>query len=241
MSGPAGTTGLIVTFPAAGAGSTTLEPVEKLAARRGMDCLNLRNPASVEALTSGEWPARCVAQVGRACGEDPAGRVLLIGHSMGGLSAVCLRDGLTVELGRPAELLLINTPCPDPCGRIPTMSHMTDVEIAEILAHDRFPQDLLGDEAMLAEIADGLRHDAAVADRLSERVSRAAPLDNLHVLSARGDAFIPPERCAAWHDRVSGEFHLTVANGGHSLDESLNRVLERAVDAVLARAQLGVV
>lgn len=239
MSGRAAGKDLVLSFPAAGAGGTTLDQLEKLAARRGMAYLALRNPAAVEVLASGEWQARCVEKVGRALEEERAGRMILIGHCMGGLSAIRLCEGLAVDLGRPAELLIINTPCPDSSGRIPTMSRLTDAEIAEILRHDGFPQDLLEDEDMLAEIAGGLREDASVADRLAEWIDSATPLGTLHVLSTRGDTFIPPEHCAAWRDRVSGEFHLTIANGGHTIDESLTGVLERAVDAVLARAQAG--
>ncbi|MGW8379020.1 thioesterase domain-containing protein [Streptomyces sp. ODS28] len=238
MSGPGGASGLIVSFPAAG--HTRLAQMEKIAARRGAAHLSLRNPASVAALQSGEWSEHCLAEAGRARAGAPGGHVLLAGHSMGGLSAVTLRAALAARLGRPPELLLVNTPCPDSSGRIPTMSHMKDTEIAEILARDGFPQDLLDDEGTLAEIADGLREDAVVADHLAERTASHAPLDTLHVLSARGDAFIPAERCAAWDEHVSGDFHLTFANGGHSLDAPLTDALARAVDAVLVRAEAGV-
>jgi surfactin synthase thioesterase subunit len=153
---------------------------------------------------------------------------------MGGLSAVRLSAGLDAQLGLPVRLLVVNTPCPDATGRIPTMSHFSDAEIADVLAHDGFPQDLLDDEDMLAEIAAGLRADATVADRLAEWVGSAGDLDSLHVLSTRGDRFIPPEQCAGWWQRVSREFQLTIAEGGHTLDEAAAGVLDRALDAVLA-------
>jgi len=71
------------------------------------------------------------------------------------------------------------------------------------------------------------------------RVNRAAyviagDLETLHVLSTRGDYFIPPEQCAGWQHRVSGEFHLAIVRGGHALDETTIGVLERAIDSVLA-------
>lgn len=234
MTGPAGATALIASFPAAGSGGTTLEQLEKLAVRRGMSHLALANPESPGALASGAWQAESADRIRRAAEQASAGRVLLFGHCMGGLSAVRLSDGLAPALGLPVALLVVNTPCPDSAGRIPTMSGFSDTEIAEVLAHDGFPQELLDDEDMLAEIAEGLREDAVVADRLAEWVAAADTFDTLHVLSTRGDTFIPPERCAGWRERVSGEFQLTVTHGGHAIDESLAGVLERAVDAVTA-------
>jgi len=234
---PAGATDLIAFFPAAGAGGSTLEQLEGLAARRGMACVAMSNPASVDALLSGEWQAESIEEIRRAVDHESAGRVILAGHCMGGLSAVRLVDGLGSRLALPVRVLALNTPCPDSSGRTPTMSQFSDAEIAEVLARDGFPQELLDDEDMLAEIAAGLRQDAAVADRLAEWVNSTDDLDTLHVLSTRGDRFSPPEQCAAWRHRVSGEFHLTIAAGGHSLDEATTGVLERAVDSVLACMQ----
>lgn len=237
MSNPVGAPDLIVSFPAGGAGGTTLEQLEKLAGRRGLGYVALTNPASVNALEAGQWQAESIDEILTAMDQASAGRVILIGHCMGGLSAVRLADGLSPSLGIPVQLLLVNTPCPDSRGRIPTMSEFSDAEIAEILAHDGFPQDLLDDEDMLAEIAEGLRADAKVADRLAEWVSSADDLQTLHVLSTRGDLLIPPEQCAGWRHRVTGEFQLTVAPGGHALDEGSVGVLERAIDSVVASAQ----
>ncbi len=236
MTEPAEITDLMVTLPAAGSGGTTLEQLEKAATRHGMACLALPNPASPGALASGEWRERCVEEIRRAAGQAGAGRVILVGHCMGGLSAIRLHQGLTAQLALPTGIMVINTPCPDASGRIPTMSQLSDAEIAEILAHDGFPQDLLDDEDMLEEIADGLREDAVVADRLAEWVASVAPLDALHVLSTRGDTFIPPEQCAGWLHRVAHEFHLTVTDGGHALDAELAGVLDRALDLLLAGA-----
>jgi surfactin synthase thioesterase subunit len=156
---------------------------------------------------------------------------------MGGLSAVRLSGGLDALLARPVSLLLVNTPCPDPAGRIPTMSRFSDAQIAEVLAHDGFPQEILDDEDLLEEIATGLRQEAVVADRLAEWVVSAGDLDTLHVLSTRGDRFIPPEQCAGWRHRVSRAFHLTIVDGGHALDETVVGALERTVDTVLSSTQ----
>ena len=237
MTGP---TDLVAAFPAAGAGGSTLEELEKLAARRGMAYVELANPASLEALASGEWEGASVDRLRRAVRAASAGRVLLVGHCMGGLSAIRLAAGLDPRLGVPVSLLAVNTPCPDAAGRIPTMSGYSDAEIAAVLAQDGFPQELLDDEDMLAEIADGLRHDATVADRLAEWIGSAGDLDTLHVLSTRGDTFIPPEHCVPWHRRVSREFQLTIAPGGHALDHESIGVLDHALDAVLATARAGV-
>lgn len=234
MTGATGAPALMVAFPAAGAGGSTLEQLAKLAARRELAYLAGDNPATPDALRAGEWQQRTTEEIRRAARESAAGRVILVGHCMGGLSAVRLSYDLGARLGLPVLVLVINTPCPDPSGRIPTMSQFSDAEIAEVLAHDGFPQDLLDDEDMLAEIADGLRADAEVADRLAEWLSSAGDLDTLHVLSTRGDFFIPPEQCTGWWRRVSGEFRLTVAEGGHALDEESAGLLERALDAVLA-------
>jgi surfactin synthase thioesterase subunit len=230
------TTTLIASFPAAGSGGSTLEQLAKLAVRRGAAYVAATNPATMDDLVSGRWQAESTERIRLAAGQASADRVLLIGHCMGGLSAVRLADGLDSALGRPVSVLLVNTPCPDRAGRIPTMTRLTDAEIADVLAHDGFPQDLLDDEDMLAEIADGLRLDAAVADRLAEWISTAGDLETLHVLSTRGDYFIPPEQCAGWQHRVSGEFHLAIVRGGHALDETTIGVLERAIDSVLAGA-----
>ncbi|MEU9980593.1 alpha/beta fold hydrolase [Streptomyces sp. NPDC050856] len=237
MTGPTDTKDLLVSFPAAGARGTTRDPLKDIAARRGMGYTAMANPVSVHALESGAWRARAVDGIGRAVQEVSAGRVVLVGHSMGGLSALHLYDDLRARLARPVGALLVNTPCPDASGRIPTMSRMSDAGIAGVLARDGFPPELLDDPEMLAEIADGLRADATVADRLAERVGPAGGPPTLHVLSARGDTFIPPERCAAWQHRVSREFHLTIANGGHALDEGLLEALDRAIDPVLASAR----
>jgi surfactin synthase thioesterase subunit len=231
---PADARDLIASFPAAGAGGTTLEQLEKLAARRGMAYVAIANPESIDALRSGAWQAESTDQIRRAAEQAASGRVILVGHCMGGLSAVRLSDGLGSRLALPFAMLVINTPCPDSAGRIPTMSQFSDAEIAEVLAHDGFPQELLDDEDMLAEIADGLREDAMVADQLAEWISSAADLDALHVLATRGDTFIPPEQCAAWRHRVSREFQLLIADGGHALDEAVIGILERAIDAVVA-------
>jgi surfactin synthase thioesterase subunit len=234
---PAGPRDLIVAFPAAGAGGATLDQLEKLAARHGMAYLALANPASLDALESGQWQAQCVDRVEDAVREALAGRVILVGHCMGGLSAVRLSDGLGPRLALPVEILVINTPCPDSAGRIPTMSQFSDAEIAEVLAHDGFPRDLLDDEDVLADIAQVLRGDAAVADRVAEWIAAAGDLDTLYVLSTRGDFFVPPEHCAAWRHRVSGDLHLTITPGGHTLDEAMAAVLDRAIDAVAGRAR----
>ncbi|MFD5988284.1 alpha/beta fold hydrolase [Streptomyces cyaneofuscatus] len=226
---------LLVAFPAAGSGGTTMEQLEKLAALRGMGFLALPNPPSDEAVESGSWQRECLAQVSGALQEDGGGRTLLAGHCAGGFSALRLRDALTAHTGRPAPVLLLNTPCPDGQGRIPTMSALTDDEIAEILAHEGFPQDLLDDEDVRAEIADRLRAEALVADGLARWLHTDGTLPEvLHVLSTRGDFFIPPRYCVTWHERVRGEVHLTVADGGHAIDAPLAGLLERCVDAALA-------
>lgn len=240
MIKPADAINLIAFFPAAGAGGTTLEQLEKLAVRRDMAFVAMSNPASIDTVVSGQWQTESIDEIQRAVDHASAGRVILIGHCMGGLSAIRLADGLGSRLALPVSVLAVNTPCPDSRGRIPTMSQFSNVEIAEVLSHDGFPQDLLDDEDMLLEIADGLRKEAKVADRLAELINSAGDLETLHVLSTRGDTFSPPEECAAWRHRVSDEFQLTIANGGHSLDEASIKVLERVIDSVIAsvRAEL---
>ena len=237
MSGPAVARDLIASFPAAGAGGTTLEQLEKLAARRAMAYVALSNPESIDDLVSGAWHARSVEEIQRAVAQAAAGRVLLVGHCMGGLSAIRLSGGLASVLALPVRVLAINTPCPDASGLIPTMSRFSDAEIAEVLLHDGFPPEVLEDEDMLTEVADGLREDAMIADRLAEWIHSAGDLESLHVLSTRGDTFIPPEQCAPWRHRVTGEFQLTITHGGHMIDETSAGVLARAVDSVLAAAQ----
>ncbi|GIF12954.1 alpha/beta fold hydrolase [Actinoplanes teichomyceticus] len=226
---------LLASFPAAGSGGKTLQVLEELAVRRGMTYLALPNPPSIADLDSGRWSAACAERLRRAgAGAD---QVILVGHCMGGLSAIRLSDGLAATLGIPVSVLAINTPCPDPAGRIPTMSEFTDAQIATVLAHDGFPQDLLDDEDMLAEIAEGLRDDARVADTIAAWVAGAGRFRALHVLSTRGDHFIPPRACTGWWDRVQGEFQMTVADGGHTIDEESVDVLERVLDGVLARSR----
>ncbi|MGI8666595.1 MAG: thioesterase II family protein [Jatrophihabitans sp.] len=237
MSEPVEAPDLIVSFPAGGAGGSTLEQLERLADRKGSGYVALSNPASAEDLASGQWQAQSTDTVRRAAVQSAAGRIILVGHCMGGLSALRLADGLGSATALPVGVLAVNTPCPDLAGRIPTMSRFSDGEIAELLAGEGFPQDLLDDEDMLAEIADGLRADAAVADRLAEWVNSVDDLENLHVLSTRGDTFIPPEQCAAWRHRVSGEFQLTIAPGGHAIDEASIGLLERAIDSIKACVQ----
>jgi surfactin synthase thioesterase subunit len=234
MTAPGGGVDLVASFPAAGDGGSTLEQLEALARRRGMAYTALANPPTIDALTSGKWQADVVDQLRDAARRAAAGRVVLFGHCMGGLSAVVLFDGLAAALSTPVGLLVVNTPCPDAAGRIPTMSSLSDEQIAEVLARDGFPQEVLDDEDLLPEIAEGLRDEALVADRLAEQVGASGGLDTLHVLSTRGDTFIPPEACAGWRHRVSRAFHLSIVDGGHMLDENVAGALDRIIGSVLA-------
>lgn len=237
MSATVGGAELVAAFPAAGSGGETLRQMAELAVQRGMAFLALTNPPSIEALTSGEWQADTVEELRRGVARGSAQRVVLIGHCMGGLSALRLFDGLGAVLGLPVSVLLVNTPCPDSDGRIPTMSKMSDARIADLLAHDDFPRELLDDEDMLAEIADGLRADARVADQIAEWVSVTGTFPALHVLSTRGDSFVPPQFCTGWWTRTLGEFRLTVADGGHTIDAHSADAFDRAITAVLDSAR----
>ncbi|PZS34200.1 MAG: hypothetical protein DLM58_06230 [Pseudonocardiales bacterium] len=226
---------LIVFFPAAGAGGSTLDQLRELATRREMAFLALPNPNAVEELRSGRWRADALERVREAAEAVGAVRVVVVGHCMGGLAAVGLvGSSAGSAVGRPVGALVVNTPCPDASGQIPTMTQLSDARIAEVLAGDGFPADLLEDEDMLAEIADGLRAEAAVADGIAEWVSRCAGPVDLHVLSTRGDGFIRPDHAVGWWQRVSGELRMTVTDGGHAIDETSIDVLERSLDSVLA-------
>ncbi|MGW4211315.1 thioesterase II family protein [Lentzea sp. NPDC004789] len=218
---------MIVSFPAAGAGRT-------FGWLSGAQYLPCANAAGVGELRSGRWERDTVDEIVRAAEESSAPHVVLVGHSMGGLSAIRLSGKLGPALGKPVGVLLLNTPCPDTAGRIPTMSHSTDAEIADVLAGDGFPAEVLADPELLTEVAAGVRTDAEVADRLAEWVNHAADIDRLHVVTTRGDSFIGTERCARWRARVSGEFRLIEAEGGHMLDGTPPEVLRGAVDSVVA-------
>ena len=230
---------LTVSFPAAGAGSTTFRWLAEAAAGCGAGYVPLSNPPSVDDLESGRWQERATEEVRRAAAGVAARHVLLVGHSMGGLAAIRLSTWLSPALGVPVRVLLLNTPCPDAAGRIPTMSRCSDAEIAAILAGDGFPKEVLEDEDLLAEVAEGVRSDALVADRLAEWVNRAGDIEHLHVLATSGDTFIGTRRCAQWRGRVSGEFELTEADGGHMLDGTPVAVLRQVVDSVVASARRG--
>ncbi|MFF3976182.1 thioesterase II family protein [Streptomyces sp. NPDC055808] len=234
MNEPSAGPDVCVCFPAAGGGGATLALLRDIAAARGMTVLTLSNADSVADFESGRWQDRAVREVQRAVAQVSGRRIVLAGHSMGGLSAICLHAALGTRIGVPTRVLVINTPCPDSSGRIPTMSHLPDRAIAQVLAHDGFPQELLDDEDMLAEIAHGLRRDAVVADRLAEWIGSDGDLGQLHVLSGRDDRFIPPECCAAWRHRVTEEFQLTVTPAGHALDATRTAVVERTFDGLLA-------
>jgi len=218
---------MIVSFPAAGAGRT-------FRWLTGENYLACANAADVGALRSGRWERDTIDEIVRAAEEKSARYVVLVGHSMGGLSAIRLSGKLGPALGLPVRVLLLNTPCPDTAGRIPTMSHSSDAEIADVLAGDGFPPEVLGDPELLAEVAAGVRADAEVADRLAEWVNSAADIDELHVVATRGDTFIGTERCARWRDRVTREFRLVEAEGGHMLDGTPAEVLHEVVDSVVA-------
>lgn len=233
MSVTAGHADLVAAFPAAGSGGETLRQVEERAVRRGMAFVAMTNPPSIEALTSGRWQAGSVGELRRTAARVSARRVVLVGHCMGGLSALRLGADLDAALALTVSVLLINTPCPGPDGRIPTMSKMSDAQIADLLARDDFPQDLLDDEDMLAEIAEGLRSDARVADRIAEWVAATSTFPALHVLSTRGDSFVPPQFCTGWWTRTLGEFRLTVADGGHTIDAKSADAFDRAITALL--------
>ncbi|MFI6036034.1 hypothetical protein ACIBBD_18060 [Streptomyces sp. NPDC051315] len=114
------------------------------------------------------------------------------------------------------------------------MTQLSNPEIAQVLAHDGFPPELLDDEDMPAEIAHGLRADAAVADRLAERISPTGRLTDPHVLCGRAERFIPTERRAARAHRASGEFQPTVVPGRHSLDATRTAAVGRAPAGALA-------
>ncbi len=224
---------LTVSFPAAGAGSTTFRWLAEVAAGRGAAHVCLSNPPSVDALESGRWQEETVEEIRRAADRGPAHHVVLVGHSMGGLSAIRLSE----TLGVPVRVLVLNTPCPDSSGRIPTMSGCSDAEIAAILTGDGFPPEILDDEELLAEVAAGVRADAEVADRLAEWVNSAGDIAHLHVLATTGDTFIGTERCARWRERVCGEFALTEAGGGHMLDGTPIDILRHVVHSVITAAQ----
>jgi surfactin synthase thioesterase subunit len=232
MTGPAGAV-LTASFPAAGAGSTTFRWLAEAAAGHGAAYVSLSNPPSVDALESGRWHREPAEEVRRAADRVSARCVVLVGHSMGGLSAIRLAE----DLGLPVRVLLLNTPCPDTAGRIPTMSRCSDTEIAAILTGDGFPADVLDDDDLLAEVAEGVRSDACVADQLAEWVNSADDIAHLHVLATSGDTFIGIERCARWRERVSGRFELTEADGGHMLDGTPADVLGQVVDSAIASAQ----
>jgi surfactin synthase thioesterase subunit len=117
------------------------------------------------------------------------------------------------------------------------MSGCSDAEIAAILSGDGFPPEILEDEELLAEVAAGVRADAEVADRLAEWVNSVGDLAHLHVLATTGDTFIGTERCAQWRKRVSGNFDLTEAGGGHMLDGTPADVLRNVVHSVITAAQ----
>jgi surfactin synthase thioesterase subunit len=236
VTGTSGTAGLVVSFPAAGAGSTTFRWLARAAGERGAVHLPLANASSVDELDSGRWAEGAAEQVRHAAQRSDARYVVLVGHSMGGLSALQLSTELGPTIGVPVRVLLLNTPCPDERGRIPTMSRCTDAEIAAILSGDGFPPEVLGDEELLAEVAAGVRADAKVADRLAERVNARGKAQQLWVLATRDDAFIGTARCAEWRHRVSGEFDLVAADGGHMLDRTPVDILARVVDSVIASA-----
>lgn len=223
---------LIVSFPAAGAGGTTFRWLAEIAAELGAAHVCLANPPSIDVLESGRWQEETAEEIRRAADRAGAHHVVLVGHSMGGLSAI----QLSAPLGVPVRVLVLNTPCPDAEGRIPTMSGCSDAEIGAILTGDGFPPEILDYEDLLAEVAAGVRADAKVADRLAERVNSAGDIAHLHVLATTGDTFIGTERCAEWGKRVSGDFDLTEAGGGHMLDgtpvDDLRNVVRSAIEAV---------
>ena len=232
MSRSVTATSLIASLPTAGVGSSMRGWLAGVADPDTQSYLALSNPASVDELVSGRWREESIEELRRAAEQAAADRVVLVGNCMGGLSAIYLAGGLAQRLGLVIEVLALNTPCPDSAGRIPTMSQFTDAQIAARLAEDGFPPEVLEDEDMLAEVAEGVRVDALVADWLAMAISAAEDLQSLHVLSTRGDTFIGPDRCAAWWRRVTGDFHLTVVAGGHTLNGSTG-VLKRAIDEVI--------
>ncbi|WP_170837616.1 alpha/beta fold hydrolase [Actinopolyspora xinjiangensis] len=225
---------LIVSFPAAGAGSTTFQWLESCAARRGAVYVSMLNADSVDALVSRDWHEGTLDEIQQVVDRTRPEQVVLVGHSMGGLSAFCLSHDLGSRIARPIGTLLINTPCPDAEGRIPTMSECSDSEIGEMLADDGFPEDLISDKEMLSEVSAGLRSDANVADFLAVSVSETNTIGNLHVLATRDDRFIGTSRCAMWRDWASHEFHLIVEHGGHMLNGTPFATLERTVGSVIA-------
>lgn len=229
---PPATLDLIAFLPAGGAGGRTQEQLERLADRRGMAFLALPNAKSVQALDSGEWLTECSAALGRGVEQAGAGLAILVGHCLGGLSALHLVESADRRFEVPTRVLLINAPCPDQSGVVPSMAQLSDADIGKVLALDDFPEELLEDEDILAEIADGLRADALVADRLAELLSAVDRLDTLHLLCTRGDGFVSPEQCATWRHRVAGEFHLTIADGGHSVDDASIVLIERILESM---------
>ncbi|WNV87533.1 alpha/beta fold hydrolase [Umezawaea sp. Da 62-37] len=218
---------MIASFPAAGAG-------RGFRWLTGRDHVACANASSVDDLSSGRWEHDTTKEIVRTAAEVSARHVVLVGHSMGGLSALRLSGELGPALGVPVGVLLLNTPCPDSTGRIPTMSRSSDTEIADVLAGDGFPPEVLADPELLAEVAAGVRTDAEVADRLAEWVNSTADVDRLHVVTTRGDFFIGMERCARWRGRVTTEFVLVEAEGSHMLDGTPPEVLHAAVDSVVA-------
>lgn len=223
---------LIASFPAAGAGSGTFQWLADAAARRGADYRAMANPPSTTAVADGTWRADAAADLRNAVQRSGARRVVLVGHSMGGLSAVCLAEDVGTTPDTHVAVLVLNTPCPDEWGRIPTLSSCSDAEIGTVLQGSSLGPDVLGDPELLAEVAAHVRSDAQVADRLAlEAVG--VEIDVLHVVATRGDTLIATDRCEAWRHCVVGGFHLASIDGDHMALDAPPGALDRALTSVL--------
>jgi len=226
---------LVVSFPAAGVGDSMAGWLTGPAAEcSGAGYLPLPNPGCLEELISDDWRRRTLSQIQHAVTEAAVDRVILVGHCLGGLSALYLVDEVRSRCAVPTALVVVNTPCPDGEGRVPSLAGSTDQEIGEVLAADGFPTEVLEDEDMLAEVADRVRDGARLGDWISRRLHAAGAPPALTVLSTRRDAFIGVEHCAAWRNRVLGEFNLTIVDGRHTLDDASMGVLARLLDSAIS-------
>jgi surfactin synthase thioesterase subunit len=225
---------LVVSFPAAGVGDSMAGWLTGPAAEHpGAVYLPLPNPGCLDELTSDDWRQETLSQIQHAVVDSAADRVVLVGHCLGGLSALYLVDEVRSRCAVPTALVVVNTPCPDGEGRVPSLVDSTDQEIGKLLAADGFPTEVLEDEDMLTEVADRVRDGAQLGDWIAQRLHMAGTMSALTVLSTRGDAFIGVECCADWRTRVLGEFNLTIVDGRHTLDDASMGVLARLLDSAI--------
>lgn len=225
---------VLAVFPAAGSGPSSYDFLEVLSREQSWDFEFFRHP-SVDVYTSEDerkqltlWAHECASRI------TYADKIMLFGHSMGGLEAVLVSAASPLR-SIEKEIILLNTPKPTSDGKIPTMSSLSNRDISCLLEADKFPAVVLEDTDLLDEVCDQLRAHAMIADIFAECVKDVRELPPLTCLSSAEDVFIPASSVEKWREISPQESEIRIISGPHSNTRESAEEIQEVLISVAAR------